>query len=114
MTAIQARKAKALERFLELLSESGNITLSAQGSGISRAWVYALMEKDASFRERVEQAREESVERLEAIARARAEAGSDLLLMFLLKANKPEKYRDHYKATISSAPADYVIDLAPS
>ena len=114
MTSVQVRKAKNIERFLELLSETGNIALSAKGSGISRSRVYQLMELDEAFKLQVEQAQEESVERLEAIARARAEAGSDLLLMFLLKALKPEKYREQYKATISARPVDYVIDLSSS
>ena len=106
-----ANVAKHRERFLVLLSETGNITISAQGAGVSRAWVYTTMQKDEGFREQVEQAQEESVERLEAVARARAEAGSDLLLMFLLKALKPEKYREQYRATISRSPENYIIDL---
>jgi hypothetical protein len=110
MTVIQTSKKRQLEKFIELLAESGNITLSAKGAGISRAFVYIMLERDEAFRTRVDEAKAESIERLEAIARARAEAGSDLLLMFLLKALKPEMYRDK-PSLVANQFTNYTIDI---
>lgn len=100
-----------IEKFIELLSTTGNITTSALGAGISRAAVYNLIERDAAFSQRVNEAKEESVEHLEAIARQRAEKSSDLLLIFLLRALKPEKYREKYQATVTAGPNDFIVDI---
>lgn len=100
-----------IEKFIELLRTTGNVTTSALGAGVSRAAVYNLIERDEAFRQRVDEAKDESVEHLEAIARQRAEKSSDLLLIFLLRALRPEKYREKYQATLSTGPTDYVIDI---
>ena len=50
------------------------------------------------------------LDRLEAIAIERAENGSDILLMFMIKKLDPS-YRESYHVTTSSAPTTYTIDL---
>ena len=50
------------------------------------------------------------LDRLEAIAIERAEAGSDILLMFMIKKLDPS-YRESYHVTTSTAPTTYTIDL---
>lgn len=101
-----------LEKFFELLRSTGNVTTSALGAGVSRASIYNLMERDAAFRQRVNEAKDESVEHLEAIARQRAEKSSDLLLIFLLRALRPEKYaREKYREPASAGITDYIIDI---
>ena len=99
-----------LDRFVEYLATNGNISQSARLAGVSRRYVYDMLQKDEQFRGRVDEALDESVERLEQIARDRAEAGSDLMLIFLLKALRPHKYREK-PAIINNAPTSYVIDL---
>lgn len=101
--------------FCALLEDSGNVSLSARGAGIGRSTVYEAIQNDDSIRERVEDARETAIERLEHEARRRAMNGSDLLLIFLLKALKPEMYRDTYRMRVDAdKPTDYVIDISPA
>lgn len=40
---------------------------------------------------------DEGIDRLEKVARERAEAGSDLLLIFLLRAHRPGKFRERHE-----------------
>jgi hypothetical protein len=60
-------------------------------------------ESDPDFAAAFDAAVEEAVEELEQIARDRAKKSSDLLLIFLLKAHRPEKYRE---SRVSIPPAE--------
>lgn len=104
--------AKKRERFLERFAISGNVTYSAQIAGIERTSHYLWLNKDESYAEKFASAREEAADRLEAEAERRAAHGvsepvfyqgeicghiqrySDVLLIFLLKATRPEKFRE--------------------
>ena len=58
-------------------------------------WLSETETRDHStFAETWAQAREDAVDMLEAEARRRALATSDALLMFLLKSERPEKFRE--------------------
>ena len=81
-------------RFLDLLSKTCNVTLSAKGAGIDRSTAYKYKRKHADFAEKWEDCEAQAVELLEAEAWKRAREKSDLLLIFLLKAHRPEKYRE--------------------
>ena len=100
------------EKFLELLAQCGNVTIAAEGAGVSRKSIYNKINSDAVYSDRVEEAKQESIERLEHVARQRAEQSSDVLIMFLLKSLRPEKYRDNYRMTMQQYPNDFVIDLS--
>jgi hypothetical protein len=52
---------------------------------------------DAKFAREWAEIEEASTEQLERIAVRRASEGSDVLLIFLLKARRPEVYRDHHR-----------------
>ena len=97
--------------YLIALAKCGNVTQSAEIAGVSRATVRERYDTYPEFRRACDDAIEESIDHLEGIARKRAEQGSDLMVIFLLKANRPHKYRDNYHVTTSSAPTTYVIDL---
>ena len=101
------------EKFLELLAQCGNITIAAEGAGISRKSIYNKMNDDIDYNTRVQEAKYEAVERLEHVARQRAERGSDVLLIFLLKSLRPDVYRDNYRGTDQQYPVDYIIDISP-
>ncbi len=79
-------------RFLELLQATGNITLAAQGAGIDRTTAYAKAARDPAFAAAWRAAHEAAVDLLEGEARRRALAGSDQLLMFLLRGLRPDRY----------------------
>lgn len=102
------------EYFLLSLSECGNVTQAAKDAGISRMTAYRHRERDAEFAEAWDDAVEEGTDALEAEARRRAMQGveepvyykgyvvghvqkfSDTLLIFLLKAYRPETFRDNF------------------
>lgn len=98
--------------FLDTLRETANVTVAARSVGISPATVYKHRRDDALFAERWDEAINEAVDMLEAEAHRRAFQGteepvfyqgcevgyvrkySDPLTMFLLKAHRPDKYRE--------------------
>ena len=84
-------------RFLDLLGETCNVTLAAEGAGTTRKTAYEHYKLFPEFREAWEDAKAAAVERLEAEAWTRARGQSDTLLIFLLKAHKPEMYREKFE-----------------
>jgi glutamate synthase domain-containing protein 1 len=82
------------EVFLHSFKECGNIRKASEDAGITRQAVYYAHKRDPAFRVLYDEAREESIERLEEVARKRAKDSSDNLLIFLLKSMRPEVYRE--------------------
>ena len=78
--------------FLAALQNSGNVRASCLAAKVDRAVVYRRRDDDEPFRGQWDEATRDAVELLEAEARRRAMSGSDVLLIFLLKANDA-KYR---------------------
>lgn len=105
--------AKWEAKFLELYRKSGNVTISAEGVGITRNAVYQRRIAYPEFIKVMETVREEAIEILEAVAWKRALKSSDTLLIFLLKSNKPEKYRETVRQELSN-PDGSAISLAPN
>lgn len=82
--------------FLQLLKESGgNVTRSAEAVGVTRQNAYQWRDCDAEFAELWNDAVEHGTEYLEEVAFKRAVTISDTLAIFLLKARRPEKYREN-------------------
>lgn len=101
--------------FLESFAHTGNITESCEAVGVgSRSTIYRWQEHDDEFAALFREAEVQAVERLEIEARNRAVLGSeepvyhqgeivghirkksDVLLIFLLKALNPAKYRERH------------------
>lgn len=80
--------------FLEALRTHGVISKAAESAGISRWTAYHYRSLDPVFAEEWEAALALGVDALEDVAKMRAFQGSDLLLIFLLKAKRPEVYRE--------------------
>ena len=98
--------------FIEVLRETGNVTLAAQHAGQSRNQVHDVRQRSKRFAAQWDNALEEATDLLEAEARRRALTGIDKpvfykgkvvgstkkysrpLLMFLLEAHRPQKFRD--------------------
>jgi len=97
--------------FLSALRNSGIVRLACELSGISRQTAYLHRRIDAQFAEAWEVALEEACDVLEAIALERAQQSSDLLLIFLLKARRPEKYRDSFRVTVD--PIEKALERLP-
>ena len=80
--------------FLRSFRACGIISRAAEDAGVTRQAVYYAHKRDPEFRALYDEAREESIEVLESVARGRATESSDNLLIFLLKAARPEVYRE--------------------
>lgn len=115
---------KKRAKFLKHLAETGFVNRSAKLVGVSRDTVYRLAKRDPEFKVAWEDAIQDHIELLEAVADRRAVQGvdrpvtyqgritahykeySDLLLIFRLKALAPEKYRDNQKVAVHVQSAD--------
>ena len=112
------RSAKRDGLFLGHLTATGNVSASARVAGYQRRTLYGWREQDAEFKAAWEDAAEQGVDGLEEEARRRAHDGveepvfyrgekvgavrkySDLLLIFLLKGHRPEKYRERSEQVV--------------
>jgi hypothetical protein len=101
--------------FLAAYAETGTITAAAKLANISRHTHYDWMKADEEYRVAFADAEEKAIDALEQEARRRAIVGteepvyhqgkvvgmirkySDTLLIFLLKGNRPGKYRERYE-----------------
>ena len=117
MRTIRTQKRRAA--FLASLSEGFSVGGSAIKAGMSRRAAYEWREADEAFARDWDAAVEEGTELLEDEARRRAFEGtekpvfqngqlvghiqeySDTLLIFQLKARRPEKYRDNHKVDLT-------------
>lgn len=114
LTTMDNVKKKA---FLVAFAECGNVTQAALSAGIVRQTHYDWLDKFPEYAELFEQAKESAADRLEQEARRRAVQGveevvyyqgkevgrqlrySDNLLMFMLKGERPEKFKDRTELT---------------
>ena len=116
------------ERFLTLLAEGWTAATAAPQTGVTRQCAYELRARDPDFEARWLQAVEARNDRMEAEAYRRAVEGieerrydkdgnlidvvrkySDVLLMFLMKANDPAKYRDNSRVELAGADGAQVL-----
>jgi hypothetical protein len=80
--------------FLKVLTNTANVRAAANAAGITRAGAYYARKHDDSFASEWDVALEDACDLLEWVARKRAYESSDVLLIFLLKAHRPERYAD--------------------
>ena len=102
--------------FLAALEDTHLVCEAARRAGISRRATYDRRQRDEVFREAWDEVLERSTEILEQIALRRAAEGSDQLLMFLLRARRPEVYVERHQvrhaASIDGGPVG--IALTPA
>jgi N-methylhydantoinase A/oxoprolinase/acetone carboxylase beta subunit len=113
--------------FLSALRNSGNIRASCQAAGVTRQAAYKARERSQEFASQWDEALEEAIDTLEAAAWTRARDGvvrrdpimyqgqkvgekviveySDTVLIQLLKAHRPEKYRERFDVQIKEVQA---------
>lgn len=100
------------KHFLEALRKCGTVRHACQAAGVVRSTAYRAKEADATFAAQWDEALADGVDLLEAEARRRAVEGvekpvfqggvqvgvirefSDTLLLALLRAHRPEKFRE--------------------
>ena len=120
---------KKRAEFLALIAMGWAVQYAAQRVGISKVTAYSLQKKDKAFAEAWLEANRDKVEHLEqecfqrAVGRDEIVIGkggepqmvkkySDLLLIFLLKAEKPGKYRESVDINVREA-RRIIVDLLP-
>lgn len=117
-----ARPQKSLQVINELrvreviatVEVTGNIKKACAQLGMDRRMLHHFLKVRPDLADELRHAHEigkaHLQEELEALVLERAKAGSDILLMFMLKKLDPS-YRESYSVTTSSAPTTYAIDL---
>ena len=105
LNLVEKRTVQRQQAFLNSYAIVGEITTAATAAGISRIAVWYWREADAhGFKRRFEDAVQGYGDSLERLAMERLETpagnrGSDVLLIALLNANRPEKYRQNVTIT---------------
>ncbi|NQW08293.1 MAG: terminase [Alphaproteobacteria bacterium] len=110
--AVQRWTSRRRAAFLTALAETGNVSAAARAAKASRSRAYQLKAADPDFAAEWVDALETAIDALDAEARRRALDGvetphfhqgrvcgtvrkySDTLLMFLLRAHRPARYRE--------------------
>lgn len=118
------------EIFIKALAKNGNISVAAKAAKVSRKTAYEHKESDSEFAEAWQEALEQSIEAMEAEAFRRAVTGtnkpiyhqgekidtvkeySDTLLIFLMKAHRPDMYRDNSRVTNLNIDVSQLSDAA--
>ncbi len=96
--------------FFAALENTGSVTAAAEAGGIGRWTVYQHRRQDAAFAALWDQALDMAADTLEDEARRRAFNGSDVLLIFMLKGLRPQKWRES-RATIPPAELNKMIEV---
>ena len=124
------------EKFLKAYAQNGNISVSAKTARVNRRTVQRLRETDKEFAELMAEAAEEAADLLEEEARRRAVTGtdrpvyykgtkcgsireySDTLLVVLLKATRPDKFRENahidHSGSVGLQFTEVVVELTPA
>ena len=90
-------------RFLAALAVCPNITGAARVAGITRQQAYNVRKSDPDFALAWDDALESAIDDLEGSAYERARTDDTTLTIFLLKAHRPDKYRDKVSTDHSGA-----------
>jgi hypothetical protein len=92
------REWKAI--FLDAFRNSANVRAACESARISRKTAYAERKTDAEFAEAWDEAECDAVDLLETKAWKRSDA-SDTILMFLLRAHRPEKFSERTRNEVT-------------
>ena len=87
---------------LAAYTSCASVTGACEAAGISRSTHYVWMLNDEQYKAAFARARPMAAEALEDEATKRAVAGSDVLLIFRLKGEMPEKYRERFEGRLSN------------
>lgn len=93
----ESEKKEIKKRFLITYSRTGNITASCERAGVAPRLIRDWLSKDPKFKAKFDEMQEKFIDSLEMVAVQRAMDKSDTLLLALLKANRPTKFRDNVK-----------------
>jgi transposase-like protein len=100
--------------FLCAYRKYGVILRAARAVGISRDAVYDWRRQDTEFARQFDEAQITNTELLEASAIRRALRGNTALLIFLLKARKPEMYAERFRHRIENRDLSQPVGMVVS
>jgi hypothetical protein len=131
-----AKRQDWAKKFLERLARTGNVSAACKHAKVPRRTAYERRDREVDFAAVWDEAIEIAVEVLELEARRRAAEGtlrpvfqggkkcgairefSDTLLIFLLKAHRPEKYRDNmtlrHEGGVQLEIVEEIVDAPPA
>jgi hypothetical protein len=93
-----ASRARRLTRwqatFLKALRRNPNITAAAHAARVSRFTAYKFRNNDENFAAKWDEALDASVDKVEETAFRMANEGDGGMVQFVLKAHRPERYRE--------------------
>ncbi len=132
-TAAADKRPRRKRAFLHALADTVNVAAACRDAGVPRRTVYDWRDADPDFARRWNDALDDGIDLLEAMLHRRAFEGvekpvwhkgeqvgttrhySDALAMFLLKAHRPERYRDNYRPPAPTpAPEAAAADMFPA
>ena len=96
--------------FLIALEQTGSVTAAAKTAKISRERAYECRKLYPAFATLWDQALETGADLLADEARRRAFAGSDVLLMFLMKGLQPQRWRES-RASLAPSELNRMIEV---
>ncbi len=91
------------ERFLKSLRETPNVTAACAAAGVSRQTAYRTRAEDSVFAEKWQDALDLAMDALEARAFEIAMEGDTNLLQFMLRAHRPETYKETQRRELTGA-----------
>lgn len=97
--------------YITVLGETGSPSKAAKAAHITQRVVQSWRENDEDFLIQSDDAMESLIDGLEEVAFQRAREGSDRLVEFLLKSNRPHKYRERMQIDIDSRTMVILKDL---
>ena len=136
---VSARK----RRFLKAFRLVPNVSGAARAAGVTRGTPYRWAKEDEAFKAEWDEAEQQGIDRLEAEAFRRAHDGvedyvvsqgklvyivdeetgqkaplvkrvySDALMSLLLKAHRPERYKDRHEMAIDADGVTFTLNLKP-
>lgn len=95
MRTHKVRNETVRRRFLDALEEGKSFTAARKAAGLTTRELEAWKDQDADFAQDWRDAEQAGTDMLEDAAVRRGKRQSDALLMFMLKARRPEKYREN-------------------
>lgn len=120
MRGRRVRTPKVKTALIDSFRAGNAIATSCAMAGIGVQTYYDWRNADPAFARDCDEAIEYGTDVLEDVARARAVRQSDVLMIFLLKARRPEKYRERIDINLATelrslaerAAADHQLDPA--
>lgn len=97
-------------KFLHKLGKLGTVLSAAKAAGIGRSTAYEWRDEDEQFRKDWAASVEDNTELLEQTLFQRAIDGDTTAAIFMLKAMKPQKYRERYEFIQSTTDLDETIE----